>query len=47
MTLAAPGQEALDPGNFVEIDLGGAEMLSDVHAILAEWATRRPFSLLK
>ena len=38
--------EALDPGNFVEITLGSAEMLADVHATLAQWATRRPFYVL-
>jgi cytochrome P450 len=35
--------QARDPGNFVEITLGSAEMLADVQATLAQWATRRPF----
>jgi cytochrome P450 len=43
MAPAAAELRSLDPDNFVEIALGGAEMLSDVHAILAQWATRRPF----
>src|ERR1700729_1964043 len=38
--------EALDPGNFVEITLGSAEMLADVQATLAQWGTRRPFYVL-
>ena len=35
--------DSLDPDNFVEIEFGGVEMMSNPNRVLAEWATRPPF----